>query len=217
MVLGYHIIYSMYGFWLPIDPRGSWSEFVASWELFRYGGPATKVSDRRSHAWDEHDARKRLEMKQKLKYPPVVLTGEQARSVAHGFARVAAHSGYEIHALSILPGHGHMVLGRHHYDVEQVVRRLKQAAGSHGAAHSLHRSVPVAGSASSTTTDMRGPQFGTCSATLARKGYPSSTGRSWFHGARDAFGHVVFQTTAKPSESTDPARTSGAWYSKYRH
>jgi hypothetical protein len=39
MVLAYHLIFSMYGFWLPNDPRGSWSEFVASWELFRFGGP----------------------------------------------------------------------------------------------------------------------------------------------------------------------------------
>ena len=44
MVIAYHVIYSMYGFWLPNDPRGSWSDFVGSWELFRYG-PATKVED----------------------------------------------------------------------------------------------------------------------------------------------------------------------------
>jgi hypothetical protein len=48
-------------------------------------------------------------MKAKLKYPPVVLTGAQALSVAHGFARIAAQSGYKIHALSILPAHGHAI------------------------------------------------------------------------------------------------------------
>ena len=78
MVIGYHVILSMYGFWLPNDPRGSWSDFVGSWELFRYGGGATKVNDRRSHAWDEHDRQFRREMKQHLKSPPVVLTGSQA-------------------------------------------------------------------------------------------------------------------------------------------
>jgi hypothetical protein len=138
MVVAHHIIFSMYGFWLPNDPRGSWSEFTGSWELFRYGGPATKVDDRRSHAWDQHDVRKRMEMKEKLKYPAVMLTGAQALSVAHGFARIAEHSGYRIHALSILPGHGHIVLGRHHYDVEQIVRRLKQAAGKELEKDGLH-------------------------------------------------------------------------------
>ena len=41
-VLAAHIIFTCYGFWLPNDPRGSWSEWVASWELLRYG-KATKV------------------------------------------------------------------------------------------------------------------------------------------------------------------------------
>lgn len=30
MVLAYHVIFGAYGFWLPNDPRGSWSKFVAS-------------------------------------------------------------------------------------------------------------------------------------------------------------------------------------------
>src|SRR4051812_43899841 len=33
MIVGYHVIFSTYGFWLPNDPRGSWSDFVGSWEL----------------------------------------------------------------------------------------------------------------------------------------------------------------------------------------
>ena len=37
MIVGYHVIFGVYGFWLPNDPRGSWSEFVASWELARFG------------------------------------------------------------------------------------------------------------------------------------------------------------------------------------
>jgi hypothetical protein len=28
MILGYHVIFGAYGFWLPNDPRGSWSDFV---------------------------------------------------------------------------------------------------------------------------------------------------------------------------------------------
>ena len=37
MIHGYHVILPMYGFWLPNDPRGSWSEFVRKWELTRFG------------------------------------------------------------------------------------------------------------------------------------------------------------------------------------
>lgn len=135
----------MYGFWLPNDPRGSWSDFVGSWELFRYG-PATKVDDHRSYAHDPHDRAKRLEAKNALKYPPVVLNGHQALSVAKGFAKgfakAARGSGYHIYSCAILPEHGHLVIGRHHYKVEQVVRRMKQFAGTQLEADGLH---PFAG------------------------------------------------------------------------
>ncbi len=59
MIVGYHTIFGMYGFWLPNDPRGSWSDFVGAWTLFRYGS-ATKTNDRRSAAHDAHDRAERL-------------------------------------------------------------------------------------------------------------------------------------------------------------
>ena len=49
MVLAYHVIFGAYGFWLPNDPRGSWSDFVGAWELLRFG-KATKTTERRSVA-----------------------------------------------------------------------------------------------------------------------------------------------------------------------
>jgi len=137
MIIAYHVIFGMYGFWLPNDPRGSWSDFVASWNLFRYGH-ATKVTNRRSHAWDHHDVALRLKAKDALKFAPVVLNGRQALSVGRGFARVAQSSGYAVHACAILPDHVHLVLGRHHYGIEQVMRRLKQSAGSMLREEGLH-------------------------------------------------------------------------------
>src|ERR1051325_6061084 len=91
MVLGYHVIFSAYGFWLPNDPRGSWSDFVGAWELFRYGS-ATKTTERRSLAHREHDHALRGTAKSALKYPPVQFTGLQARAVARGFARYVDRS-----------------------------------------------------------------------------------------------------------------------------
>src|SRR5260370_1534239 len=127
-VLAYHVIFGAYGFWLPNDPRGSWSEFVAAWDLFRAGGPATTPTTRRSVAGAAHDSSARRRVKQALKYPAVVFDGHQALSISHGFARMAEKSGYHIHACSILPEHVHLVLGRHHYKVEQMVRLLKAEA-----------------------------------------------------------------------------------------
>ena len=66
MIHGYHVIFGAYGFWLPNDPRGSWSDFVGAWELLKFG-PATKRIER-VVLTPELDG-KRLESKNALKYP----------------------------------------------------------------------------------------------------------------------------------------------------
>jgi REP element-mobilizing transposase RayT len=127
MVLASHVIFSTYGFWLPNDPRGSWSEFVGAWELFRFGR-ATKVDTRRSVAAAPHDLARRMAAKAALKYPPVCFSGVQARAVGRGFAAFAARTDLTVWACSILPEHVHMVVARHRYPAEQVVTLLKGAA-----------------------------------------------------------------------------------------
>lgn len=130
MVIAYHVIIANYGFWLPNDQRGSWSEFVRSWELFLAGGRATKVDARRSVADRPHVAQRRQATKGALVRPPVVFTGLQARAVGMGFARFAAGSNCSILACSILPRHTHLVLDRPPYLVEQAANLLKGAATS---------------------------------------------------------------------------------------
>jgi REP element-mobilizing transposase RayT len=127
-VLGYHTIFTAYGFWLPNDPRGSWSEFVHSWEIFLAGGPATKVTARRPVAGRRHDVKARLLVKEALTYPPVVFDGHQALSIARGFKRMIDKADHKVYVCSILPEHVHMVLGRYRYHVETMVRLLKAEA-----------------------------------------------------------------------------------------
>jgi REP element-mobilizing transposase RayT len=127
MVIGSHVIFGMYGFWLPNDPRGSWSDFVGAWELFRFGR-ATKTSARHSVAGRPHNLALRIGTKNALKRPAVLLTGIQARAVGRGFAHYAKKSAVTIHACAILPDHVHLVVGRHRIDVEKIASQLKGAA-----------------------------------------------------------------------------------------
>jgi REP element-mobilizing transposase RayT len=137
MILGSHVIISAYGFWLPNDPRGSWSDFVASWELVLFGR-ATKTDARHSVAARSHDVASRLAAKQALRYPAVKFTGLQARAIGRGFGAFAQRAGITIWACSILPEHVHLVIARHRYKVEQVVNQLKGAATRHLLAEGLH-------------------------------------------------------------------------------
>jgi REP element-mobilizing transposase RayT len=137
MVLAHHIIFGMYGFWLPNDPRGSWSDFVGAWELFRYGR-ATKTPVTHSLARRSHDAALRLDAKKTLKRPSCQLSGVQARAVARGFGRYAGRAKLQIYACAILPDHVHLVFGRHRLGAEQLVTKLKAAATTELQIEGLH-------------------------------------------------------------------------------
>ena len=127
MIIAYHVVFGCYGFWLPNDPRGSWSDFVRSFDLYAFG-KATKIDTKQSVANQPHDAFGRLEPKRALRYPPVRLNGNQARCVAMAFGEQARKAGYRIHACCVMPDHVHLVIARHRYPIERVVNLLKGAA-----------------------------------------------------------------------------------------
>jgi REP element-mobilizing transposase RayT len=143
MILASHVIFFTYGFWLPNDPRGSWSDFVGAWNLLPFG-LATKTSTRRSVAGARHDQILRRDAKAALKHDPVAFTGLQARAVGRGFAHYVEGTKIEVWACSILPKHVHMVIKRHKFEVEYIVNQLKGHATRRLATEQLHPASPRA-------------------------------------------------------------------------
>ena len=125
MIHAYHVVFGAYGFWLPNDPRGSWSDFVGRWELVRFG-KATKSIDR--FELTPAEEAERLAAKRSLKYPPVQFSGLQALTVGKGFATARHKSGLTLWACSILSEHVHAVIARHRFKVEYIVGLLKGEA-----------------------------------------------------------------------------------------
>ena len=128
MIIADHIIFTAYGFWLPNDPRGSWSEFVRSWDLLLAAGNATTTEQRRSVASRAHDPETRRAGKRALRYAPVRFDGHQAISIAAGFAKAIAESDYSVYACAILPDHAHLVVARHARDPKRIAGHLKARA-----------------------------------------------------------------------------------------
>jgi REP element-mobilizing transposase RayT len=126
MIHGYHLIWGVYGFWLPNDPRGAWSEFVSSWELAQFG-KATRSLER-ADLEPAEIAAWRTAAQSSLRYPAVSLTGRQALAVGEGFGRFVRKSKLCVWACSILPKHVHLVVGRHRYRIEQAANLLKGEA-----------------------------------------------------------------------------------------
>jgi REP element-mobilizing transposase RayT len=104
MILAFHSIISCYGFWLPNEPRGSWSSFVASWELFRFG-PATKVQTHRSVAHRPYNRAQAKIVGQSLQLLP-----------------------YVILALAIMPDHLHAVIAHTERNIRKIVGHIKAEA-----------------------------------------------------------------------------------------
>jgi len=138
MVRWYHAIFTAYGFWLPNDPRGSWSEFVGSWELYKFGGAATKTDQRRSVASRDHDHNFRRDAKQTLKYPPVRFDESQRELIAAGIAQACEESNIRLHACVIGHDHVHGVVERHSKTIEEVVQHFKSRATKHMNRAGLH-------------------------------------------------------------------------------
>jgi len=141
MIRAYHAILTAYGFWLPNDPRGSWSTAVWAPHLRPYG-KATKVTTDRSLAHRRHDHAWRLQAKTRLKYAPVQLTGVQARAVGRGFGQILQRLQLVAYACSILPDHVHLVTGIHPHNGKTLIGFLKRAATRQLIAEGLH---PLAG------------------------------------------------------------------------
>jgi len=137
MVLAYHVIITAYGFWLPNDPRGSWSNAIRAWELLRFG-PATKTSTRASVAHSPHDHAQRHAAKSALRYPPVSFTGRQCLAIAHGFKSAIDRSALRLHACSILPEHIHLVIARHRLPIERIRQQLKGESSKSLRSANLH-------------------------------------------------------------------------------
>ena len=145
MVIGYHAIIGMYGFWLPNDPRGSWSDFVSHYELYRRAGPATKTTTTHSLAYQPHDHQQRIDAKETLPRDPVIFNGHQTLAAVNGFGDYVRKSGLKIWACAILPDHVHVVVARFRLTIEQFVIQLKGAATRRLLEGSIHPCGKVIG------------------------------------------------------------------------
>lgn len=123
MIIGFHCIFTAYGFWLPNEPRGSYSTFVGAWDLLQFG-PATQVNTRRSVAGRDYDHNLKNQMQTNFKHSPVRFTGRQALIIGQSMGELS----YVIHALAIMPDHVHVVFAYAQQSIGRVVGHVKAHA-----------------------------------------------------------------------------------------
>jgi len=123
MILGYHLIWTAYGWWLPNDPRGSSSheirvERVAELGELHYGRRAVQpaAADLRLFY---------TEARTVLKHELLTFSSEAVTVLAEAFATVIAERKYTCYACAIMPDHVHALIRRHREKAEEMIAALQ--------------------------------------------------------------------------------------------
>jgi hypothetical protein len=123
IVIAYHLIWTLYGWWLPNDLRGSCSHVIRSDFLkdlgeLHYGRKQVQPASR--------DIRKFYEQAAPLlKFPLLDLRGEAIQCAARGFAEAIGEFKYTCYACAILFDHVHPIIRKHKHSAEEMIEHLQ--------------------------------------------------------------------------------------------
>jgi len=136
-IIAYHLVFSTYGFWLPNEERGSWSERVFAPRLIRFGAPvAAKTS--KSLARNPYDRSRRRAAQSELKFAPVKFTLPQIACVGRAIGDEAQKYSLPVYAMAVMPDHVYLVTARQERTAEAWIGYLKRAASRELRATGLH-------------------------------------------------------------------------------
>jgi REP element-mobilizing transposase RayT len=124
MVAGYHLIWTVYGWWLPTDPRGSSSHEIRVEQLkdlgeLHHGRKAVQPS------WAEL-RRFYAQAEDLLKHPLLTFSDDDIALLGDTFGQVIRTNGYTCYECAIMPEHVHMLIRRHRDKAEQMIENLQE-------------------------------------------------------------------------------------------
>jgi len=126
MVLAYHLVWTAYGWWLPNDPRGSMSQFIASdiiAELgeLHYGRKRIQPASRDIRRFYERAAGV-------LKFPLLRFTDREVEAIGRAFEEVIRARPYTCYACAIMPDHVHLLIRKHRDLAETMIEDFQAAS-----------------------------------------------------------------------------------------
>ncbi len=147
MVAGYHLIWTVYGYWLPNDPRGSTSLEVRVEALkplgdIHYGRKLVQPSSQelRQFFAQAHDL---------LAHEVRTFDDDDITLVGNALGQQIAERGYTCYACAVMPDHVHLLIRRHRDKAEQMIQHFQDAtrealvaAGKRGPRHPVWADGP---------------------------------------------------------------------------
>lgn len=124
MVIGHHLIWTVYGWWLPNDPRGSMSHEIRVVQIAELG--------------ERHYERKQVQPSQEelrqfhrqasdvLKHPVLLFTADEIQLVGKLIGKIVRDHQYTCYACAVMPEHVHMLIRRHRDNGDVMLSALQQ-------------------------------------------------------------------------------------------
>jgi hypothetical protein len=119
MIVGYHRIWTAYGWWLPNDPRGSSSHEIRVEQIARLGElhhgrkPVQPSSATLREFYDQ--------ARGVLKHPLLTFSSDAVAIVSQAMADVMTERRYTCYACAIMPDHVHALIRRHRDKSEDMI------------------------------------------------------------------------------------------------
>src|SRR5262245_57831374 len=118
LVIGYHLIWTAYGWWLPNDPRGSGSSTVATDALRELG---ELHRGRKQVQPPGQDVRRFYEQAAALlKHPLLTFVEAERAIIAEAFGDVIERERYTCYACAVMPDHVHILIRKHRDTAEEM-------------------------------------------------------------------------------------------------
>ncbi len=115
--IGYHVVVSGYGLWLPGDDRGSWSE---AWDA--------QIGFHQPHTLHPGDPARRRIAAERMQGPPVRLSEAMMRLWCDVLRDCAKASAWDVAALSVEPTHTHLLFTVSDRPIDTTIKWLKDRA-----------------------------------------------------------------------------------------
>ena len=125
MIAGYHLIWTVYGRWLPNDPRGSTSHeiraaAIAALGEIHYGRKRVQPAGRVIREF--RDAARGV-----LEHPLLDLSSAEIEIVGRACGEVIDTRSYTCYACAVLPDHVHLLIRKHRDRAETMIAGLQDA------------------------------------------------------------------------------------------
>lgn len=123
MVAAYHLIWTVYGWWLPNDPRGSNSHLISSDVIaelgeLHYGRKKIQPSSRIIREFYE-------EAKSLLRHELRTFTEPEIVLLGIAFAEVVKSRRYTCYGCALMPDHVHLVIRKHRDQAEEMLEHFQ--------------------------------------------------------------------------------------------